>query len=196
MMQKMRSMLVALGVALLGVGGTAQAYTEAVSTPTPDPYYKAQVSVAPGAFSDTFTFSLAQAAPGSYLWVFPFNPFWDPAVTTTGLSLTLVNDASPATVLGTGQTAAQLGINLALLDPANYLLLSFTGWTPDASLFWQGDLGPGDYTVSVSGVAGAGGGAYIAKFHLSAVPEPSTWLLALSGVVLAGVVGARRRQRA
>jgi len=203
--RRMRFFMTALAAALCATAASADNFT--IGTPTPAPYTKVQRDVGTaGTFSDTYTFSLAEST-ASYLWVFGFNPWWDTAtVGTQQLSLTLADvDGTP---LGVGQTPAQLGFSFGTVDPATQIQwaqLAWAGWNPDTSVYWSGTLGPGDYTVTISGLAGGtdsltssvGSGAYIAKFHLpaSAVPEPSTAAMVAAGLLLS-MVALRRRHRA
>ena len=203
--RRMRFWMTALVTALCATAARADNFT--IGTPTPAPYTKVQRDFGtPGTFSDTFAFSLPETTSG-YFWVFGYNPWWDTAhVGTSQLGFT-VADAG-GTVRGQGQTPAQLGIGIWSVDPATqaqWLQLALAGWNPDTSVYWSGTLGPGDYTVTISGLAGGtdslasgvGSGAYIAKFHLpaSAVPEPSIGVMVAAGLLLSAVA-LRRRPRA
>ena len=194
------------GLGALALASSAFAANYVVDTPTAAPYYKTDPIIhGAGSFSDTFSFSVA-ATTDSFIWVLPYNPldisaFW---VGTHDVQVSLFNSAN--TLIGTGKTAAQLGINL-YSDPATAayaLTLKAAGYDPAKSLFWSGSLAAGTYTATVTGLAGGlfsdtfgGGGAYIAKFSVpSAVPEPSTQAMLAGGMLILGTVAMRRRLKA
>lgn len=193
------------GLGALALASSAFAASYAVDTPTADPYYKTDPIIhGAGAFSDTFSFAVA-ASTDSFIWILPYNPLdlsalW---VGTTGVQVKLYD--STDTLVGTGKTAAQLGINL-YSDPATAayaLTLKAAGYDPAKSLFWSGSLDAGTYTATITGVAGGalsglfgGGGAYIAKFSIpTAVPEPSTQAMLAAGLIIIGLTATRRRSK-
>lgn len=198
----LRLMVAALAVA----ASCAQASSYSITTPTAAPFYKTDALIqGVGDFSDTFSFDVQGGATSAFIWVFPYTPFdlsalW---VNTTNLKLDLFDTDDLSTSIGVGKTAAQLGINL-YSDPATAayaLTLATQGFDPARSLFWSGTLAPGSYQATISGTAGGvlsglfgGGGAYIAKFSVPAVPEPSSIGLAVAGLAAVGVVARRRRQ--
>lgn len=193
----------AAGLGALALASSALAASYTVDTPTAEPYYKTDPIIqGAGAFSDTFSFSVA-ATTDSFIWVLPYNPLDISAlwVGTHGVQVSLFDSTN--TLVGSGKTAAQLGINL-YSDPATAayaLTLKAAGYDPAQSLFWSGSLNAGTYTATVSGIAGGllsgtfgGGGAYIAKFSIpTAVPEPSTQAMLAGGLIILGTVAARRR---
>lgn len=198
-----------LAAASLAVAAScAQAASYTIVTPTPEPFYKTDAIIqGVGDFSDTFSFAVQGGATSAFIWVFPYTPadlsaLW---VNTSNLKMNLFDTDDLNTPIGVGKTAAQLGINL-YADPATAayaLVLKSQGYDPAKSLFWSGTLTEGSYQATISGTAGGllsgifgGGGAYIAKFSVPAVPEPSTVALTVAGLALAGAVARRRRQTA
>lgn len=71
-------------------------------------------------------------------------------------------------------------------------------WTGESgsliSLDSTGTIAPGSYTLEIRGdVTGSTGGNYVGILNISAVPEASTFALALAGLGAVGLVVARRR---
>lgn len=200
----MRPLLAGVGALALSTNALAADYT--VTTPTADPFYKTDPVIhGVGDFLDTFSFSVA-GTTDAYIWVFPFTPadlsaLW---VGTNAVQLKLYD--SNNTLVGTGKTAAQLGIDLygSPATAAYALTLKAAGYDPAKSLFWSDTLQAGSYKATVSGIAGGvlsgifgGGGAYIAKFSIpSPVPEPSTTLLLVAGMAVVGLAARRHAQAA
>lgn len=190
--------------ALALASSAAHAVDYTVPTPTAAPYYKTDTLIqGVGAFSDTFSFDVLADDSSSFIWVLPYSGpglsvLWHD---TTSVELKLFDAGNLVTPIGIGQTAAQLGINL-YADPATAayaLFLASQGFNPAKSLFWSGSLDAGSYKATVSGVAGGilspafgGGGAYIAKFSIPPVPEPSSMALAVAGLGAIGLILRRR----
>lgn len=195
--------LLAAGALALAASSFASDYT--VDTPTASPYYKTEPVIhGVGDFLDTFSFDVA-GTTDAFIWVLPYTPLDVSALWNGTHAVQVKLYDSNDTLLGTGKTAAQLGIDLysSPATAAYALSLKAAGYDPAKSLFWSGSLAAGSYTATVSGIGGGvlsslygGGGAYIAKFSIpTAVPEPGTALML--GLGLAGIaVTTHRRSRA
>ncbi len=166
-----------------------------VATPSPAPYQRFENSVAPGAFTDTFDFTLTQASSG-YIWLFARQDAWfgfDAVENTKNIKLTLVNNSTETQQFGVLYPQARETVPFYA---PGFLSLAVSGFDPNRSLFIDGDFAPGRYTALIEGIAtGSAGSSYIAKFALTpTVPENSTSLLMALG--LAGVVLSTRRLKA
>ncbi|GAA4761228.1 FxDxF family PEP-CTERM protein [Novosphingobium ginsenosidimutans] len=75
----------------------------------------------------------------------------------------------------------------------NAFTLSPTGRKEDGYLFDLLITPGGNNTLEVSGLSG-GGASYGGQLSFAAVPEPSTWLMMILGVGIAGAALRRRRQ--
>jgi hypothetical protein len=164
-----------------------------VLTPTVEPYTKFQNFVSPGAFTDSFNFTLQSAIEG-YLWLFPKQDAWfgSSADNTTGVTFTLVNNDTETQVAGVLYPVAKAPVSI--FTPGVLGLIA-AGFDPNKSLYIAGTFAPGNYSALVSGLAtGSQGGSYVVKFNLAPVPEAGTSLMMLLG--LAGVAAVVKRKGA
>ncbi len=178
--------------ALVGAAHADASYT--VFAPTVEPYERFQNFVAPGSFSDSFSFTLNQASTG-YIWLFARQDAWfgfNAFENTKDVTLTLVNNDTEKE--WSGVLLPSVKGTVSLLTPGA-LDLTIAGFDPNKSLYLGGDFTAGNYTAFVSGLAtGLNGSSYIAKFSLTpSVPEPSDALMMALG--LGGIALAVRRMR-
>lgn len=103
-------------------------------------------------------------------------------------------------LVGGSISTIQTGTNLATNIDFKSVLLNGFAWTlsPNApgegGFVFNRPMTPGGTnTLSVSGYSG-GSGEYRGTLSFAAVPEPSTWLMMILGVGLAGAALRRRRQ--
>lgn len=178
------------------LASAAQANTSySVYAPTTEPYQRFENKVDPGAFSDTFSFTLDQSTKG-YIWLFARQDAWfgfDAIENTQSIKLTLVNNSTETQQFGVLYPQARETVPFYA---PGFLSLAIGGFDPNRSLFIDGDFAPGQYTALIEGIAtGSAGSSYIAKFALTpSVPENGTSLMMALG--LAGVVLSTRRLRA
>lgn len=166
-----------------------------VFTPTVEPYQRFENHVAPGAFTDSFNFTLDQSASG-YVWLFPRVDAWfgfNQVEDTQGVTLTLVNNDTEKQ--WNGVLYPTVSGNVSWLTPG-VLPMVISGFDPNKSLYLSGDFAAGHYSAFVSGLAtGSAGSSYIAKFSVSnPVPEAGTASMLLVG--LGGLAWVARRRPA
>ena len=164
-----------------GVCGTAQATLTNlgnVSTTVPTPF---QGTVIPaGTFLDEFSFTLpANGGSGYSVLNFPLDLPGFGTFNTLFTTLTLVSDPD-----GTPFTSDDQ-ILKTVTAPANATSLSLV-WGPTAG---------GSMYLAVGGIAnGTKGGLYSGAISVSAVPEPTIWLLMLGGIGLLGWMRVRKSE--
>ncbi|HEX5373145.1 MAG TPA: FxDxF family PEP-CTERM protein [Aquabacterium sp.] len=152
-----------------------------------------------GAFSDTFSFSLAAPAEGS-IYLLPqtgHSTVQHFLVGMDNVSLSLRNHQTGQ--VWEGIEARSMAEGTAAYT-ADLTALQLMGFDANLAQLISETLPQGDYTATVTGsVEGVLGSTYLAEFKLSAasvaaVPEPETY--ALMGLGLVGIsVVARRRQQ-
>jgi hypothetical protein len=106
----------------------------------------------------------------------------------TLVTLDLISDPK-----GNGKSFSSLSLSLTEDKPTSTTLLQ----PSQANSYQFNNLGPGKYTVDISGVtSGKGGGMYSFSAIAAPVPEPSEGALLLSGVGMLGFIAARRNNNA
>lgn len=112
----------------------------------------------------------------------------------TPVGYSLVGATISTIITGTGAAAALTNIDFGTvtLNGVSFVL-SPTGFAEFGGLGNQSMIPGGTNTISVSGLSG-GGASYGGSLSFAAVPEPSTWLMMILGVGLAGAALRRRRQ--
>lgn len=185
------------GLGALALASSAFAADYTVSIPTAEPFYRNEVAVGPGAFLDTYSFTVPSAMDG-YALVFPYIPNDLTALLVGTYLVQLKVYDSGNHLIGTGKTAAELGVDL-YSDPARAAVatqLATQGYNPADALFIGGSLAAGTYTATISGIGAFLGGGYVAQFSIpSPVPEPGTLGLLAGGLSVVGGVALRRRAR-
>lgn len=168
-------------VAVAALAAFASASSQAIVWGPHDPVEVAAVSVAPGAFFNTYTFSLAA-------------PY---VVSSSTVAANVVIPVPPTSVLEiTGGTYAlwDMGVN-ALIgggDDVNKGAWSFDGTT--GSTTNSVTLSAGSYFYSVTGWAsGIAGGQYTLASAITPVPEPETLAMMLAGLGAVGFLARRRK---
>lgn len=88
------------------------------------------------------------------------------------------------------------GVNIDVLNSSNALVFSDTFTPPNVAGFahsvLSGSIGPGTYTLKVTGTGVRESSLDVSLSFVSAVPEPHTLALMLSGVAAVGFVVRRR----
>ena len=92
----------------------------------------------------------------------------------------------------TGGSSTNIDFSSVLLNGVAWAM-SPNGPGESGFIFSQPLIAGGNNTISVSGFSG-GSGAYEGTLSFAAVPEPSTWLMMILGVGIAGAALRRRRQ--
>ncbi len=124
-----------------------------------------------GAFTDTWTFTVAGTAPT--------NNFYVGAEVVTGNSF--------------GVTFSSVGIS----GPSIYAPVLFSNTTDFSLPLSLTQFVPGAYTMTVVGNTTVNGGFYNAavNFNSAPIPEPETYAMMLAGLGLMGLVARRRKQK-
>jgi len=90
------------------------------------------------------------------------------------------------------QNLTNIDFSSVTLNGVNFSM-SPTGRTETGTLYDLLLAAGGNNTLAVSGLSG-GGASYGGQLSFAAVPEPSTWLMMILGVGIAGAALRRRRQ--
>lgn len=178
----LKALTVALGLTVFSVGAQAGVLTFSSGVANFGNNFADNV-----AFSDVFTFSVANNTVGSFSATVSAGYFTFPNVGQVwGVDITNFSLTGPVNAAGTGVESP----------------IPFTSFLADNWTISTTNLTAGNYSLTVTGTAlpvsvfpvsaatGYGGKAYL---EVSAVPEPETYGMMLAGLGLMGFVAARRK---